>query len=174
MTTIVRYSTVALLLTATVTAVVFNTVVRGWEAWVAGPVVSWVTAGGTEVNPEMAIVYFGVGTPDPQGLLVTPECTFVLLFAPLVLLAGVVLLSDRLPLTRTLAGLATGGLVLVAINEIRFGLIGWATQRFGPTGYAWTHSLVGSLLSLVGMALAFGIFLLILRRARNTTRRTET
>ncbi len=82
---------------------------------------------------------------------ITAECSAVVLVAPLLVVGAFFVLSQRIRWVRALAGIVSMLVVIVVANQLRLGLIAWATQMWGMShGYEITHRLVGSLIGIVG------------------------
>ena len=110
-------------------------------------------------------VYFGLDTCSPLGLHMTPECTSAFLLVPLVVVsAGLIALRPAIT-RRLLFSLAVAGITLIAVNQLRIltvaNLVDWlGTDR----GYYWGHTMVGSLVSVLGAAVALVLFLWLATR----------
>lgn len=126
------------------------------EANVAGRVLTWIFRIPAHAIPGFSYVIY---RDDPTYvLLVTPECSAVFLVLPFLASAALLSLSRRFPLPRLLAALLFGTIVIVAVNEIRIGLIGASLSWWGLDGYGWSHTIVGSGLSFIGIIAAGAIF----------------
>ena len=97
-----------------------------------------------------------------------PECTSAYLLVPLLLLTSVlVALLPRIT-RKALVALGFTALALVAVDQLRIlalvGLVGWLGA---DTGYYLGHTLLGSLLSVLGGVAALVLFVwLTVRRER--------
>lgn len=142
------------------------------EIGLAGIVLGVFTPGGVYVVAGRQAVYFGLGTTHPLGLQMTPECTSAFLVIPL-LLVGAALIALRPRISRrVLFSLAVATVVLIVVNQLRIlalaGLVGWlGTDR----GYYWGHTMIGSLVSVIGGAIALVLFVWLATRPPKAERR---
>ncbi|MFE6233596.1 hypothetical protein [Cellulosimicrobium sp. NPDC057862] len=97
-------------------------------------------------------------------LHVTVECAGGLVVAPFLVLGGVLLLSRRFSVARLLVGTSLACLVVLAVNQMRLALIGYALIRWGAAGYGWSHTVVGSVLTLLGVAVALVVLWMVALR----------
>ncbi|MGI5444031.1 archaeosortase/exosortase family protein [Streptomyces shenzhenensis] len=144
----------------------FNGWFRSVEAAMGEYVLGLVTTGTTALNWDQAVAFFGLGTQHAMGLRITAGCSSAMLIIPLLLVGAGFMLSRRSTIARILAGTAIGATLLVVTNQLRFGLIAWFSQEWGYEGFGWAHTVVGSLVSLVGVALSVTILLLVAMRRR--------
>ncbi|MER6529120.1 archaeosortase/exosortase family protein [Streptomyces sp. NPDC001508] len=159
----------ALLLTAGA-LYAFNGWFRSVEAALGEHVVGLVTTGNTTLNWDDAVAFFGLGTERAMGLRITAGCSSAMLIIPLLLVGAGFMLSRRAPVTRILAGTAIGAALLVLTNQLRFGLIASFSQKWGYEGFGWAHTVIGSIVSLVGVAVSVTVLLLVaMRRAKPRT-----
>lgn len=120
------------------------------------------------VAPTMAassapILWFGLGEPDAFGLVITPDCSSVLLIAPLCVLGIALLIPRKLAVDRVMKALAVAALILVAGNVIRIGVIVLAIRVAGiGTGYQVGHLVLGSLVSIVCIAMSLTLLTVII------------
>lgn len=127
-------------------------------------------AGGVVAARDNFVVQVG-GTPI--AFHVTPSCSAAVLLAPALLVYGAILLIRRIPLSRALLAGATMIVVIVVTNQLRLGLIGWASQTWGmDLGYQISHRYVGSAIAIVGFTA--GLVLLVrLTNGKLRSRRTR-
>jgi exosortase/archaeosortase family protein len=150
----------AVLACVAVLLVVFQHQFRDLEAVVAAHLCSIVTP--TLAAPGAPIVWFGLGTPNGFGLVITPDCSSALLIAPLCVLGILLMIPRKLPLHRVWAGLAVAAALLVAGNMARIGLIAEMIHLYGiGAGYQLGHLVLGSLLSMVCIAISMVVLTLI-------------
>lgn len=90
---------------------------------------------------------------------ITPECTSALLSIPLLLLTALLLLRRHVRLLRVCSAALLSLLLLCSFNQLRLLLVALASLRWQQSGYEWSHLLVGSVLSLIGVASAVGVLL---------------
>lgn len=139
-----------------------------WEIRFSGVLIEAVSNAGVYVVPERQTVYFGLGTSNALGLRMTPECSSVFLLVPLITVATILLAVSRRKITRSvLVALAVAGVTLILVNQARVlllvGLIGWlGTDR----GYYLGHTLFGSMVSVIGGAIALVLFVWLIAKSR--------
>jgi exosortase/archaeosortase family protein len=92
-----------------------------------------------------------MGGKGSLGLKVTAECTVGLLILPFLACSALLLAIQRIQISRLLTGLTVSIVVLVGLNQLRLTSIGWASYYLGKTGYEWSHTIGGSILSILGM-----------------------
>lgn len=133
---------------------------------------SWVTrlSTGTVTTTTRAdhAFYWGVGTPHIMGLSVTAECTTAFLIAAMLAVGAVCLVGKRVGSRALLTGVIGFCAWSLAWNVARLSLIAWATYHYGMTGYSFTHTFVGSLVSIGGTVVGvfFFVWFVFLRRTR--------
>jgi exosortase/archaeosortase len=150
-TTRIRLLFMAVLAGIAVLLVVFQSRFRDLEAAVAAHVCSIVTP--TLAAPGTPIIWFGLGTSNGFGLVITPDCSSTLLIAPLCVLGIGLMVPRKLALRRVCSGLAVAAALLVAGNMARIGLIAEMIHLYGiGTGYQLGHLVLGSLVSIVCIA----------------------
>lgn len=116
---------------------------------------------GTTVSSN-GLVFFGIGTNDVHGLLITGLCSCVVLVVPLFLGAGVILLFFRSTIiSRVLTALALAGVLVVAANYARYISAAVAYQNFGAKGFDIVHNYIGSFVVII----CFGFAIVILVRS---------
>lgn len=138
----------AVLVSVAAVLVAFLHVFQSIEALLAAQLYS----GGTPTSADYgrAIVFFGLSRPGGFGLRITPECCSALLIVPIALVAAGLLTRPRVRWQRVLLGFAIASVLLMASNQLRIGVIAWASHRFGfGAGFEWSHAVLGSLISLV-------------------------
>jgi exosortase/archaeosortase family protein len=156
---------VIMLITCATAVVIGHRTYRTIEVVVAGRILDLVTSYGVVVTPGRQTVYFGLGSGSPFGLRMSPECTSAFLLVPLFGLAAL-MIALRPWITRSvLTALGVAGLVLLVVNQLRIltlvGLINWlGTKR----GYHLGHTVLGSMVSVIGGAAALILFVLLATR----------
>lgn len=136
---------------------------RTVETIVAASLSNSVTPGDMYVAPGGHSFFWAAATPAMHGLRVTAECTAAFLIGPLLILSGLILASGRFGLTRALSATAVAGSILVLANQGRIVLIAWATAKWGVAdGYQWSHTVGGSIVVGIGVALALVAFMIML------------
>jgi exosortase/archaeosortase family protein len=129
------------------------------EISLAGLFLHLFTSSGVYVAAGQQTVYFGLGSANPLGLTMTPECTSAFLLIPLVLVSAALVALRPAIGRRVLASLGVATLILIVVNQLRImtlaALVGWlGTDR----GYYWGHTMIGSLVSVFGGAIALVLF----------------
>lgn len=139
---------------------VFQDQFRDGEAVVAARLYSVITP--TLAAPGAPIVWFGLGSPGAFGLIITPDCSSALLITPLCVLGMGLAIPRRLALHRVCAGLAAAAALIVVGNLARIGLIAAMIRLCGMgTGYQLGHLVLGSLMSVLCIALSIVMLALI-------------
>jgi len=160
----VRFAIAASFVAISAALYLFNEWFRSVEAAAGEQSIRLVTDGNTATIWDQAVTLFGLGTPHAMGLRITAGCSSALLILPLLLLSAGFMLGQRSTVPRILAGAGTGAAVLVVTNQLRLCLIAFFSQQWGEEGFGWAHTVVGSLLSLVGVAASVAALLLIAMR----------
>jgi exosortase/archaeosortase family protein len=159
-TTRTRLVFMAVLAGIAVLLVVFQHQFRDLEAVIAAHLCSVITP--TLAAPGAPIVWFGLGTPNGFGLVITPDCSSALLLAPLCVLGILLMIPRKLSLHRVCAGLSVAAALLVTGNMARIGLIAEMIHLYGlGAGYQLGHLVLGSLLSIVCIATSMVVLTLI-------------
>ncbi len=134
---------------------------RHLEAYAAAHLYSLVAP--TMAAPSTPILWFGLGSPGAFGLVITPDCSSVLLIAPLCVLGIALLIPRKLAVDRVMKALTAAALVLVAGNLIRIGVIVLAIRMAGiGTGYQVGHLVLGSLVSIICIAVSLILLTVII------------
>ncbi|WP_238412573.1 exosortase P [Saccharothrix deserti] len=156
---------VVALLVAAAGLVVAHSAYRTAEITLSGLLLDVLGSDGVEVVASRQTVYFGLGSDSPLGLRMTPECTSAFLLLPLVVV-GAVMIALRPRITRrVLFALAVAGVAVVVVNQLRVltlvGLVEWLGV---DTGYYWGHTLLGSMVSVLGGGAALVAFVWLATR----------
>jgi exosortase/archaeosortase family protein len=160
----VRVTAIGVLAGAALALIVFQYQVRRVEADAAAHLYNLVTP--TVAASSSPVIWFGPRTPGAFGLMITPDCSSALLIAPLCGLGLVLILPRRPPVRRAAKALAAASAVMVAGNLIRIGVIALVIRVDGiETGYQVGQLVLGSLVSVVCIALSLALLTLILRPA---------
>ena len=112
------------------------------------------------------IVWFGIGTPEVTGLMITTMCSTTVLAVPLLLLAVAITGITRAPTGRVGLGLLVGLGLAITCNMIRFASAAWAYGAYGREGFDLVHRYIGSLFVIVGFVVAIVLLLRISLRER--------
>ncbi len=118
------------------------------------------------------ILWFGLGTSTSYGLMITPDCSSALLIVPLCGLGMLLLIPRRLAVSRVIRALMVAAAVMVAGNLLRIGVIAIAV-RFGGlgAGYQLGHLILGSIISIIAIAIGLTLLTVILVRQRPSRKR---
>jgi exosortase/archaeosortase family protein len=157
-----------LLLTfGTVVIALWHTMFRGFEAWLATLALAPIVQNQVPASGYRYFVWTG---PDTLvALQVTLECTALIFTVPVTIAAAAALGFTRAPWWRVFAAISTLWLIILAVNTLRLWVIGWATQTWGmDPGYTISHTLVGSIIGIIGFVLGVATLFLVLgfRRPR--------
>lgn len=143
---------------------------RGVEAALAGRALSGLLGFPVMISRPLRTVFFafhGTGPAHMLGLQITLGCSSDLLLAPVLLFTGLLLLFGRSSGPRVLLAASVAAAVVVLVNTLRLVLIALLVDWWGvETGFGWGHTLFGSVLTLVGMAVALGVFVVAVGRER--------
>lgn len=140
---------------------------RQAETVLAAALADAVTPGTMYVAPGSHTFFWASATPAMHGLRVTPECTAAFLIGPLLIVAGLILASGRFGISRTLLATVISGVTLLVANQARLVLIAWATAEWGVAdGYQWSHTVGGSIVVGIGVALALTAFIIAMTARR--------
>ncbi|HEX4701127.1 MAG TPA: exosortase P [Pseudonocardiaceae bacterium] len=150
---------IALLLAVAIGLVFGHLAYQTAEVSLAGVLLHLCTSSGVYVAAGQQTVYFGLGSDHPLGLTMTPECTSAFLLVPLIVV-GALLIGLRPPIARrVLYSLGVAAVVLVVVNQLRVltmaGLVSWLGTS---NGYYWGHTMIGSVVSVFGGAIALVLF----------------
>jgi exosortase/archaeosortase family protein len=156
-----RLPAVAVLALIAISLMVFQYQFRHLEAASAADLYNLVTP--TLAASSAPIIWFGLGRSGAFGLVITPDCSSALLIAPLCGLGIALMIPRRLTVGRVTKALTVAAAVMVAGNMLRIGVIALAIRVDGiGTGYQVGHLVLGSLVSIVCIALALALLTLIL------------
>jgi exosortase/archaeosortase family protein len=159
---IVRVAAIGVLAGAALALIIFQYQVRRLEANATAHLYDLVTP--TAAASNSPVIWFGSKNPDGFGLMITPDCSSALLIAPLCGL-GLVLIRPHHPSVRRAAkALAAASTVMVVGNLIRVGVIALVIRVDGiGAGYQVGQLVLGSLISVVCIALSLALLTVILR-----------
>ena len=158
----VRVTAIGVLAGVALVLIVWQYQVRGLEADATAHLYNLVTPTAAVANSP--VIWFGPKTPEGFGLMITPDCSSALLIAPLCGL-GMVLIRPRYPPVRRAAkAITAAAAVMVVGNLIRIGVIALVIRVDGiGAGYQVGQLVLGSLISVVCIALSLALLVLILR-----------
>lgn len=118
------------------------------------------------------IVYLHYDTPKISAMHITPDCTAAILFLPLLLVFCIFVAGRRVSTARVLSGLLAGMVVAYAANQARLVGIALGWQLGGASGFQIMHVVVGSMVSIAGVAIALFVQIrLSVRTGRSRTSR---
>jgi exosortase/archaeosortase family protein len=150
----------ALALLATVVIALLNSAsYRAAEALGAARLLGGVVDGDISTVGD---VYYVTTQSFVQGFRVSPECTSLILIAPLLVLSAILLVFSRARAWRLGLGVVTMIALVFAINFFRLALIGFSSLTWGmSTGYPISHTFVGSVIGILGFVSGLAALLLI-------------
>lgn len=109
----------------------------------------------------------------PIAFHVTAGCSAAVLLAPALVFYGATLRLRRITFGRALAAALVMITVIFTTNQLRLGLIAWASQTWGmDLGYQVSHRYVGSALAIVGFCAGIALLFLITSGHRRRHQRT--
>ncbi len=145
---------------------------RVFEVQFAGAILRIITTSGVFVAGERETVYFGLSGDTPLGLRMTPECSSAFMLLPLLLVTAAMLYFRPRNAKRLFTSLAISAVVVILVNQMRilaiFGLVNWLGV---DEGYYWGHTLLGSMVSVLGGAIALVLFVWLSTRKPRAERR---
>jgi len=163
---VLRAAEIAVLLGIAVALVAFQQEYRHLEAVLA----SHVFGGGgvrTFTSPDLTSVVFRMGETRAFGLEISPECTSAFLIAPFALIGAAVRFGRRMKPGRVIFGVTLVSVLMVACNQLRVGMIAGLINAYGmDDGYRWGHLILGSLLSILFLALSAAVLLYVVASGR--------
>jgi exosortase/archaeosortase family protein len=152
-------------LVAVVALVLVERVYRVFEVELSGVILRVITTSGVYVAADRETVYFGLSGATPLGLQMTPECSSVFLLIPLLLVTAVMLWFRPENARRLFLSLSVAAAVVIVVNQFRLlsivGLVHWLGV---DNGYYWGHTLLGSMVSVFGGAVALVLFVWLATR----------
>jgi exosortase/archaeosortase family protein len=117
------------------------------------------------------VLWFGLGTTAAYGLDITPECSSALLIVPLCGLGMLLMIPRKLRVSRVAKALTVAAVVLVAGNLLRIGVIALAIRVGGiGTGYQIGHLVLGSIVSIICIAISLALLTTIVVSRPGTLR----
>ncbi|MER5417615.1 exosortase/archaeosortase family protein [Streptomyces virginiae] len=114
-------------------------------------------------------VFLQMSPVEARGFIFTPECSSVFLIAPVLVIAGVMLVFYRRVSVKRLTGATlASGIMLYAANQLRLVMIAQFVKHWGVAdGYPLSHRVLGSILVLGALLVAYvSFFVLVCRRRR--------
>jgi exosortase/archaeosortase family protein len=157
-----RVTAIGLLAGVALALIVLQYQVRDLEADATAHLYNLVTP--TAAASDSPVIWFGPRTPDGFGLMITPDCSSALLIAPLCGLGMVLIRPHQPPVRRAAKAIAAAAAVMVVGNLIRIGVIALVIRVDGiGAGYQVGQLVLGSLISVVCIALSLALLMVILR-----------
>jgi exosortase/archaeosortase family protein len=154
----------------TIAAVKENYPLRAFEAGLASRVIALVTSRPTGSVPQTPTFWFTIGPHHEMGLEITQACTVVLMMTPF-LIATAFLVWRRTSVIRPVVACLVAVVMLLVVNQLRILTIIMFVLHMGyGGGFYWGHTLIGSMITIVGGSLTLVVYLLIAIR-RGTPRR---
>jgi exosortase/archaeosortase family protein len=155
-----------------ITAVKENFLFRSLEAGLASRVIATVTGRPAGAIPNTPTVWFTVGPHHEMGLQISQACTVVLMSTPFLVATAFLVWRRRSSTVRSVVACAVAVGMLVIVNQLRILTIIMFVLHLGfGGGFYWGHTLVGSLITIVGGSLTLVVYGLIAIR-RGTPART--
>ncbi|MEU0797990.1 exosortase P [Amycolatopsis sp. NPDC005961] len=140
---------------------------RELEVRLAGVILDLITTSGVYVAPDRESVYFGLSSATPFGLRMTPECSSAFLLLPLLVVTMAMLYFRPANAKRLFFSLGISALVVVLVNQLRILTIVGLVHEFGTDeGYYWGHTLLGSMVSVLGGAVSLVLFVWLATRKK--------
>jgi exosortase/archaeosortase family protein len=153
-------------------AVKENYLLRGFEAGLASHVIAFVTSRPAGSIPQTPTFWFTVGPHQEMGLQISAACTVVLMMTPF-LIATAFLVWRRSHTVRPVVACVVAIAMLLVVNQLRILTIIMFVLHLGYAGgFYWGHTLVGSLITIVGGSATLVVYGLIAIR-RGTSGRTR-
>jgi exosortase/archaeosortase family protein len=161
----VRLAASAGLALAAYVVVLENERIRDFEAWLSGHIITIAAGLNAGHGTAPPTVWFPTKTAE-IGLVITPECTAALLAVPFIG-ASALLVWQRVPLARPLIGLGIALVSLIMVNQVRLlGIVLFVKAMGFSTGFYWGHTLVGSIITIMGLAGSLAMFAMVAVRRR--------
>lgn len=143
---------------------------RDGEAWSASRVVA-VLLGSTYHAAGSSTFFVGLGGRHAIGLKITPACSTAAVAGAVLIITGLLIaLANVEPLRAALGTLAAVAVVAV-VNLVRLLALSWSAARWGVSGwFEWLHVYGGSLLTILAVIVACGVYVRCIRRGGTTLR----
>lgn len=162
-----RVSGAIVLLSIAGAALYWNSAYRTFEANLAALTLAPFATG----TGSSGTTFFTQQPAGMIGLQITAECTALILIAPLIVLAAVLLVVTPASWTRVGLGIAAMWVVITIANEIRLALIGFLSSEWGiDVGYPLSHIYIGSVIGILGFVGGVAALLLVTGAARRRDR----
>jgi exosortase/archaeosortase family protein len=156
-----------------VTAVKENYLLRGFEAGLASRVIAFVTSHPAGSIPQTPTFWFTIGPHHEMALQITAACTVVLMMTPFLVATAFLVWRRSSSTVRTVAACVVAIAMLLVVNQLRILIIIMFVLHLGyGGGFYWGHTLIGSLVTIVGGSATLIVYGLIAIR-RGTPARTR-
>jgi exosortase/archaeosortase family protein len=133
------------------TAVRENYLFRGFEATLASHVVALATSMPAGPIPQTPTFWFTVAPHHEMGLQITPACTVVLMMTPFLIATAFLVWRRSSSIVRPLVACVIAVAMLLVVNQLRILAIIMFVLHLGFNGgFYWGHTMVGSLITIVG------------------------
>jgi len=134
---------------------------RIFEAWLSGHVIGLVTSVRAGAVPGAPIIWLASGEHRNISMFITPECTIATLIIPF-LVGTSLLIWHQSRLARPVAALAVAAILLITVNQLRLVTIASLVLAMGDSsGFYWGHTIIGSLITIFGVAFVSCSYLLV-------------
>jgi exosortase/archaeosortase family protein len=151
-------------------AVKENYLLRGIEADLASKVVGFVTSSPAGAIPQTPTFWFTLSPHHEMGLEITPACTVVLMMTPF-LVATAFLVWRKSSALRPVTACVIAIAMLAVVNQLRILTIIIFVLKLGFNGgFYWGHTMVGSLVTIVGGSATLVVYALIAVRRGSPAR----
>lgn len=108
--------------------------------------------------------FLAMGTGVPIRFTISLQCGAMFLVVPLLFAAALVIRSPNVSVFRAIVSVLLGSLILVSSNQVRIAIIGACSRWFGfKQGFPLGHLLIGSLFSLLAIAVSVMSFLRVVK-----------
>lgn len=145
----------------TIIAVKENYALRGFEAALASHVIAWVTSRPAGPMTGTPAFWFTIGPGREMALEISQACTVVLMTTPF-LVATALMVWRKSSALRPVLACAVAMLMLLVVNQLRILTIIMFVRHMGyGGGFYWGHTLVGSMITIVGGSLTLIVYVLI-------------
>jgi exosortase/archaeosortase family protein len=135
----------------------FNELLRTAEAALSSFVLSSVFS--YDLYPWRDQIIFRLGDNHYKAMVVTVECTSLVVLGPLLLFAAAVLVFTRVSFGRWLLSVVVATSIVFVANIIRIATIGFGYRAFGTAGYDWTHTVIGT--AMIAIAIVVAVILML-------------
>ncbi len=158
---IVRVAAIGILAGLGFTLMAFQYQVRHVEADGAAHLCALVTPTGAPSGAP--VVRFAEGRPGAFSLVITADCSAVLLLAPLCGLGMILIAPDQRGVRRVGTALVAVSAVMITADLLRIGIIAVVIRMHGvAAGYRASNLVLGSVVSVACIALSLALVMIML------------